>query len=264
MKQIFTILLAAVLLLSLAACGVDQESAVPAEPNAPAESNTPAEPDAPANSAVTDGPAFIGSWAYSYTNDKNTVVSKSFEVRADNTATIMTTEAYADGSVEEKTVDYTWELNENGQVVIRSEKHTAVFNFSQENDTLTNRNATAEKFVRTSAAPVIDSSADNIVLENDATVVIGKWVLKAKTPDGITSIQYLVFNEDGSGSYQSLNVDASGVETQENAYDFEWVYENGEFVCSSKKYTDYYFYTAEDNTLTDQHSHGRVFKPANE
>ena len=34
MKQIFTILLAAVLLLSLAACGVDQESAVPAEPNA--------------------------------------------------------------------------------------------------------------------------------------------------------------------------------------------------------------------------------------
>ena len=76
MKQIFTILLAAVLLLSLAACGVDQESAVPAEPNAPAESNTPAEPDAPANSAVTDGPAFIGSWAYSYTNDKNTVVSK--------------------------------------------------------------------------------------------------------------------------------------------------------------------------------------------
>ena len=261
MKQVFVFLLTAVLLFSLAACGADKEPAASAKPNAPVESHTPAEPNDP---AVTNGPAFVGSWAYSYTNNKNTVVSKAFEVRADNTATIVTLETYADGSVEEKAINYTWELNENGQIVIRSEKHTAVFTFSEENDTLTNRNATAEKFIRTSAAPITDSGANDIVLGNDAAIVIGKWVLKAKTPDGITSIQYLVFNEDGSGSYQSLDVDASGVETQKNAYDFEWVYENGEYVCSSKKYTDYYFYTAEDNTLTDQHSHGRVFKPANE
>lgn len=132
MKKILTFVLPIMLLLSLAACG-----------GAPAglSGNN-------GNSATPAGPAYVGSWEYSYTDNKDTVVAKDFEVRADNTATIVTSKTYADGTVELKTVDYTWELNENGQVVIRSEKHTAVFNFSEENDTLTNRNATAEKFTR--------------------------------------------------------------------------------------------------------------------
>ncbi len=87
---------------------------------------------------------------------------------------------------------------------------------------------------------------------------IGKWELKMTMPDGVKSEQYLEFNEDGTGAYTLIE---DGEQT--NAYDFEWTYENELFVCVSKKYTDYYFYTADDNTLTDDHSHGRVFKPAN-
>lgn len=89
-------------------------------------------------------------------------------------------------------------------------------------------------------------------------VVIGKWELPMTMPDGVKSEQYLTFNEDGTGSYLLIEDDE-----QTNAYDFAWTYENELFVCVSKKYTDYYFYTAENNTLTDDHSHGRVFKPAN-
>ena len=132
MKKILAILLASVLLLSLAACGG-------------ASAGSTGEPAGP---GVASGPAFVGKWAYSYTNQDDAVIAKAFEVRGDNTATMVTTTTHADGTVEEKTVDYTWELNENGQLVTRSEKHTAVYNYSEANDTLTNRNATAEKFTR--------------------------------------------------------------------------------------------------------------------
>ncbi len=89
-------------------------------------------------------------------------------------------------------------------------------------------------------------------------VAIGKWELKMTMPDGVKSEQYLEFNEDGTGAYTLIE---DGEQT--SAYDFEWTYENELFVCVNKNYADYYFYTAEANTLTDDHSHGRVFKPAN-
>lgn len=133
MKKIFAVVLAVLMLMSFAACG-DTE-----KPAGPSSSDTGIKPE---------GPAFVGKWEYSYTNNQDTVVAKAFEVRADYTATIVTTKTHADGTVEENTVDYTWELNEDGQVVTRSEKHVAVYNFNAEKDTLTNRNATAEKFTR--------------------------------------------------------------------------------------------------------------------
>ena len=92
-------------------------------------------------------------------------------------------------------------------------------------------------------------------------VVLGKWEVKMRTPDGETA-QYLQFNEDGTGAYELYEADADGVLQQTNAYDFEWVFEEGLYVCTSEKYTDYYFYTAGDNTITDDNQHGRVFKPA--
>lgn len=92
-------------------------------------------------------------------------------------------------------------------------------------------------------------------------VVLGRWEVKMRTPDGETA-QYLQFNEDGTGAYELYEADADGVLQQTNAYDFEWAFEEGLYVCTSEKYTDYYFYTAGDNTLTDDHQHGRVFKPA--
>ena len=82
-----------------------------------------------------------------------------------------------------------------------------------------------------------------------------------RTPDGETA-QYLQFNEDGTGAYELYEADADGVLQQTNAYDFEWAFEEGLYVCTNEKYTGYYFYTAGDNTLTDDHQHGRVFKPA--
>ena len=144
MKKIFAILLAVALLFSFAACGTTKSSAETSVPTTEAAGAT----EGNAKPAISGDNAFVGSWFYSYTNNKGTVVAKRFEVREDCTATIVTTQTHSDGTVEEKTVDYTWELNENGQVVIRSEKHTAVFNFNQEAQTLTNRNATAEKFTR--------------------------------------------------------------------------------------------------------------------
>lgn len=92
-------------------------------------------------------------------------------------------------------------------------------------------------------------------------VVLGKWEVKMRTPDGETA-QYLQFNEDGTGAYELYEADADGVLQQTNAFDFTWVFEEGLYVCTSEKYTGYYFYTAEDNTITDDHQHGRVFKPA--
>lgn len=140
MKKIFAILLVVTLLVSLAACGATKSGSV---------SNTDeAGVTQEKKPVISSKYPFVGSWFYSYTNDKGTVVAKAFEVRENCTATMVTTQTHADGTMEEKTVDYTWELNENGQVVIRSEKHTAVFNFNQEAQTLTNRNATAEKFTR--------------------------------------------------------------------------------------------------------------------
>ena len=102
------------------------------------------------------------------------------------------------------------------------------------------------------SAPTPSESAD------PSKLAIGKWELPITMPDGVKSEQYLVFNEDGTGSYTLIE---DGEQT--NAYDFEWTYENELFVCVSKKYTEYYFYTAEANTLTDDNSQGRVFKPAN-
>ena len=144
MKKIFTIFLAVTLLFSLTACGTTQNTANTSVPTTEAAGTT----EGNEKPAVSGDNAFVGRWFYSYTNNEGTVVAKSFEVREDFTATIVTTQTHSDGTVEEKTVDYTWELNENGQVVTRSEKHTAVYNFNQEADTLTNRNATAEKFTR--------------------------------------------------------------------------------------------------------------------
>ena len=41
-------------------------------------------------------------------------------------------------------------------------------------------------------------------------VVLGKWEVKMRTPDGETA-QYLQFNEDGTGAYELYEADADGV-----------------------------------------------------
>lgn len=95
-------------------------------------------------------------------------------------------------------------------------------------------------------------------------VIIGKWVLTITTPDGVKSVQTLQFAEDGTGSYLLEETDANGQQLDGNQYDFTWTYENGEYTCVNKKYTDTYFIDDETGALIDRNSQGRKFKFVNE